>query len=227
MPLIGWQPPSHQVESSQAPAPQAECETATGSLPIATGPPHPCGGSLHFTVLYLLTRAVDKPRQLTSKVTLRAGLDQLAKFGPFVCEAGPPCAPAEGLKTRGQGPDVPQLPWAGEPDFSSTSVPDGPATPSTTGPEASHLAPYDRLGDMLDETARRTLDLEASWWRHAGTKNAAIRAMFREEPAAYHQRLGQLLDDPGALDHAPVLVRRLRRQRARRLGARSGRRLAG
>ena len=80
---------------------------------------------------------------------------------------------------------------------------------------------------MLDETARRTLDLETSWWRHAGTKNAAIRRVLREEPAVYHQRLGQLLDDPGALDHAPVLVRRLRRQRARRLDARSGRRLAG
>ncbi len=80
---------------------------------------------------------------------------------------------------------------------------------------------------MLDETARRTLDLEASWWRHAGTKDAAIRARFAEEPAAYYRRLGRLMDDPAALTHAPVLVRRLRRQRARRLGSRSDRRLAG
>lgn len=80
---------------------------------------------------------------------------------------------------------------------------------------------------MLDDTARRTLDLEASWWRYGGTKETAIRAAFAEEPAAYYRRLGLLLDDPAALAQAPVLVRRLRRQRARRLDRRSGRRLAG
>jgi hypothetical protein len=80
---------------------------------------------------------------------------------------------------------------------------------------------------MLDETARQTLDLEAGWWRYAGTKDAAIREYFDEEPAAYYRRLGRLLDDPSALRHAPVLIRRLRRQRDRRLDSRSGRRLAG
>ncbi|HEY3528192.1 MAG TPA: DUF3263 domain-containing protein [Nocardioides sp.] len=80
---------------------------------------------------------------------------------------------------------------------------------------------------MLDETARRTLDLEAGWWQYAGTKDAAIRDRFAEEPTAYYRRLARLLDDDECLDHAPVLVRRLRRQRARRLDARSGRRLAG
>jgi hypothetical protein len=80
---------------------------------------------------------------------------------------------------------------------------------------------------MLDETARRTLDLEASWWRYAGTKEAAIRDRFGESPSTYYRRLGRLLDDPASVDHAPVLVRRLRRQRARRIGRRSDRRLAG
>ncbi|HET9842209.1 MAG TPA: DUF3263 domain-containing protein [Nocardioides sp.] len=80
---------------------------------------------------------------------------------------------------------------------------------------------------MLDDMGRRTLDLEASWWRYAGTKEAAIRDQLAEEPAAYYRRLGELLDDPAALAHAPVLVRRLRRQRSRRLDSRSGRRLAG
>jgi hypothetical protein len=80
---------------------------------------------------------------------------------------------------------------------------------------------------MLDETARRTLDLEAGWWRHAATKDAAIRAHFHEDPSAYYRRLSMLLDDDLALSHAPVLIRRLRRQRALRLGSRSGRRLAG
>jgi hypothetical protein len=80
---------------------------------------------------------------------------------------------------------------------------------------------------MLDQRARQTLDLEASWWRHAGTKDAAIREVFAEEPEVYYRRLGRLIDDADALVHAPVLIRRLRRQRAQRLGSRSGRRLAG
>jgi hypothetical protein len=80
---------------------------------------------------------------------------------------------------------------------------------------------------MLDETARATLDLEAGWWRYAGTKESAIRERFAEDPPAYYRRLGRLLDDPESMEYAPVLVRRLRRQRALRLGARSGRRLAG
>jgi hypothetical protein len=80
---------------------------------------------------------------------------------------------------------------------------------------------------MLDETARRTLDLEVSWWRYADTKEAAIRDRFDEDPSTYYRRLGRLLDDPAAMSYAPVRVRRLRRQRALRLGSRSGRRLAG
>lgn len=80
---------------------------------------------------------------------------------------------------------------------------------------------------MLDETARRTLDLEASWWRYADTKEAAIRDRFDEDPSTYYRRLGRLLDDPAAMSYAPVRVRRLRRQRDLRLGSRSGRRLAG
>ena len=80
---------------------------------------------------------------------------------------------------------------------------------------------------MLDETARRTLDLEANWWRYADTKEAAIRDRFDEDPSTYYRRLGRLLDDPAAMSYAPVRVRRLRRQRALRLGSRSGRRLAG
>jgi hypothetical protein len=107
MPLIGWQPPSHQVESSQAPAPQAECETATGSLPIATGPPHPCGGSLHFTALYLLTRGRDKTWGIRGFATLRAGLDQLAPSGPFVGRGHRRCALRRRRRPRSRGADVP------------------------------------------------------------------------------------------------------------------------
>jgi hypothetical protein len=80
---------------------------------------------------------------------------------------------------------------------------------------------------MVDESAKRTLELEASWWRYGATREAAIRETFDESPTEYHRRLGTLLDDPEAAAYAPVLVRRLRRLRARRLEGRSGRRLAG
>ncbi len=80
---------------------------------------------------------------------------------------------------------------------------------------------------MLGETDRRTLAVEASWWRYGATRDDAIRTVFDESPTDYHRRLGRLLDDPDAVTHAPVLVRRLRRQRARRLAGRSDRRLAG
>jgi hypothetical protein len=80
---------------------------------------------------------------------------------------------------------------------------------------------------MLAQVVTQTLELEVAWWRYAPTKDAAIRARFDESPAEYHRRLGRLLDDPEAAAYAPVLVRRLRRQRARRLAHRSDRRLAG
>jgi hypothetical protein len=59
------------------------------------------------------------------------------------------------------------------------------------------------------------------------TKDDAIRTALVESPAEYHHRLGRILDDPDAAEFAPMLVRRVRRQRARRLARRSGRRLAG
>ena len=98
------------------------------------------------------------------------------------------------------------------------------------GPAPERFTACDILAGMpheLDETARKTLALETSWWWYAGTKDAAIRVRFGEEPSAYYRRLGRLIDDPAAIGHAPALVRRLRRQRARRLDSRSGRRLAG
>jgi hypothetical protein len=80
---------------------------------------------------------------------------------------------------------------------------------------------------MLGEVERRTLAVEASWWRYGATRDAAIRTVFDESPAVYHRRLGRMIDDPAVASYAPVLVRRLRRQRARRLAGRSDRRLAG
>jgi hypothetical protein len=69
------------------------------------------------------------------------------------------------------------------------------------------------------------LAFERQWWRHAGAKEEAIRRTFGVGPTAYYQQLSRLLDDPAALSHDPMLVKRLQRQRAVRRRQRASRRL--
>lgn len=71
------------------------------------------------------------------------------------------------------------------------------------------------------------LNLEARHWRHAGSKEQAIRGRLDLSATAYYARLNQLLDEPAALERNPVLVNRLRRLREQRRVARSGRQLVG
>lgn len=68
------------------------------------------------------------------------------------------------------------------------------------------------LGD-LTERDRAILALEAAWPRHGGAKEEAIRAQLGMSPARYYQLLGRLIDTAAALEHDPLLVRRLRRIR--------------
>lgn len=77
--------------------------------------------------------------------------------------------------------------------------------------------------DALSERDAALLDFEASWWSAAGAKDDEIRARFGWTPAQYRRALGELLDRPAAEAHAPLLVRRLRRQRDLRVGQRSAR----
>ena len=74
---------------------------------------------------------------------------------------------------------------------------------------------------MLSIKARMTLDLEATRWKHAGAKESHIRWIFTEPATAYYQRLNHLLDQPQALAYAPMVVKRLQRQRAVRRAART------
>jgi hypothetical protein len=69
------------------------------------------------------------------------------------------------------------------------------------------------------------LSFERSWWSHAGGKEDAIRERFGVTAADYYHALAEIIDDPDALAHDPLLVRRLRRQRLARRRARSSRRL--
>jgi hypothetical protein len=82
-----------------------------------------------------------------------------------------------------------------------------------------------------DEIVRLTvrdaemLDFERQWWKYAGAKEQAVREKFDMSSTRYYQVLNALIDRPEALEHDPLLVRRLRRLRATRQRQRSARRL--
>lgn len=60
------------------------------------------------------------------------------------------------------------------------------------------------------------LDFERSWWKHAGAKDRAIRERFDMSATRYYQLLNELLENPAALEHDPILVKRLKRLRVYR-----------
>jgi hypothetical protein len=72
----------------------------------------------------------------------------------------------------------------------------------------------------LTDRDRAILDFERSWWTEAGPKDTAIRERFELSGTRYYQLLAELIDDVDALEHDPLLVRRLRRARDRRRRAR-------
>jgi len=70
---------------------------------------------------------------------------------------------------------------------------------------------------MLKERDKRILEFEGSWWLYPGPKDRAIQEYLRLSASRYYQALRRLMDDPAALEHAPLTVRRLRHQRSQRL----------
>ncbi len=60
------------------------------------------------------------------------------------------------------------------------------------------------------------LDFERSWWKHAGVKESAIRERFDMSATQYYRVLNELLDNPAAAAHDPILVKRLKRLRTYR-----------
>jgi len=77
----------------------------------------------------------------------------------------------------------------------------------------------------LSERDRQILTFERQWWKYAGSKESAIKELFDMSSTRYYQVLNGLIDDPAALEHDPMLIKRLRRLRASRQRARSARRL--
>jgi hypothetical protein len=81
------------------------------------------------------------------------------------------------------------------------------------------------MADNLTDEDRAVLAFERQWWKHAGAKEQAIKDTFDLSATRYYQRLNALLDRESAYVADPVLVKRLRRLRETRQGARSARRL--
>jgi Protein of unknown function (DUF3263) len=75
----------------------------------------------------------------------------------------------------------------------------------------------------LTDQQRHMLIFERQWWRHAGSKEQAIREQFSLSATRYYQMLNQLLDVPAALEFDAMVVGRLRRLRATRARTRMAR----
>jgi hypothetical protein len=73
----------------------------------------------------------------------------------------------------------------------------------------------------LSELELRLLEFERTWWRHAGSKESAIKELFNLTPPAYYQMLNNLIDRNEALLAEPILVKRLRRIREARSASRT------
>ena len=73
----------------------------------------------------------------------------------------------------------------------------------------------------LSERDMRLLAFERGIWRTPGAKEQAIVEVLGISATRYYQLLNELIDSPDALMFDPVLVKRLRAQRARRQRMRS------
>ncbi|MGH3411866.1 MAG: DUF3263 domain-containing protein [Marmoricola sp.] len=98
-----------------------------------------------------------------------------------------------------------------------------PTGPTGPAPSDRHNERPDDEG--LSERDADILDFERQWWKYAGAKEQAVREKFDMSTTRYYQVLNALIDRPEALEHDPLLVRRLRRLRAARQRQRSARRL--
>ena len=78
---------------------------------------------------------------------------------------------------------------------------------------------------QISSRDQEILAFERQWWKYAGAKESAVREKFDMSSTRYYQVLNVLIDQPAALAHDPLLVRRLRRLRAERQRQRSARRL--
>lgn len=72
------------------------------------------------------------------------------------------------------------------------------------------------LQAALSQRDADVLTFERQWWKFAGAKEDSIREKFSLSTTEYYQVLNAIIDQPAALEHDPMLVKRLRRMRASR-----------
>jgi hypothetical protein len=92
------------------------------------------------------------------------------------------------------------------------------------------LVPHEHAdrSDPAGQLSARDVEIlafERQWWKFAGAKEQAVRDKFGMSATRYYQTLNALIDDPAALAHDPLLVKRLRRLREARQRSRSAKRL--
>ena len=87
--------------------------------------------------------------------------------------------------------------------------------------DAAALVPEPGLSDR--EVAM--LAFEAGWPSTPSGREQEVRERFGVSLPRYQQELNRLLDEPAALAHDPLVVKRLRRLRAQRRPPRSAERL--
>ncbi|MFF0944284.1 DUF3263 domain-containing protein [Kocuria sp. CPCC 205300] len=93
-------------------------------------------------------------------------------------------------------------------------MPDQDAVPGEEPAPGGGAAPEERpAGAGLGETDREILAIENLQWKYQGAKEMEIRRRLGLSPTRYYQRLNVLIDTRAALEHDPMLVARLRRQR--------------
>ena len=73
-----------------------------------------------------------------------------------------------------------------------------------------------KLSRVISERHQAMLDFERTWWNHDEPKDALIRARFQCSADDYYAELNDLVAQPGAMEHDPLVVRRLQRHRLRR-----------
>lgn len=75
--------------------------------------------------------------------------------------------------------------------------------------------------EQLTDQQQEILAFERQWWKYSGAKETAVKVRFDMSLTRYYQVLNALIDEPTALAHDPMLVRRLRRLRDARAQRRS------
>src|SRR6266576_472969 len=150
---------------------------------------------------------------------------------PGAMRAATPWQAATNPSSRPEKSSPGACPSAGRRTTCLVTTPEGvgqriaPVRPATTM-KVSQPRAGPREGGMpmatLSERDMRILAFERSWWRQPGAKEQAISDLLGLSATRYYQLLNDLIDRPEALGFDPVLVKRLRRQRARRNRRRAG-----